>query len=88
MASEEAREKLQKLQVLAAEIAAAISSDVSRSVGGELGGETGTARVKKCDSGFYCGKYNCTPPFSCSDYSCSSKFTFGLTAGPIEPFSP
>jgi hypothetical protein len=74
MEPEKAIEKLTRLQLLAAEIAAAIQPDMERNVSGD----SATPMLPKmCDSGFYCGKYNCSPPFSCSDFGCSSGFSFG-----------
>jgi hypothetical protein len=74
-----AREKVARLQTLAAELASALESDVDQVVTGENQGSGASMRRKTCDSGFYCGKYNCTPPFSCSDYKCTSQFTLGFT---------
>jgi hypothetical protein len=76
MEYEETGDKQKQLQALAADIAQAIISEVEK-MGGFGGGDTAT-RAKKCDSGFYCGKYNCSPPFSCSDFGCASTFSFGL----------
>ncbi len=80
MESEEAREKLTRLQLLAAEIAAAVEPQLEQDVSEEQAIER--RRPPGCKAGFFCGVYNCTPPFSCSTFRCSkgSAFTFGLEA--------
>ncbi len=85
MDTERAREMLVRLQELAAEIASAIYPDVQGAVtegGADQRAEASMAR-KKCGSGFYCGKYGCTPPFSCSDFGCTSNFTLKLTSAAL-----